>query len=388
MERIGIYAVLGQVFKGPRSLYKVQAPDGRILALKTAPVADLSAEMRERFQREAAICASLDHPNIIKVYDSGEADGVLYQAMDLLDGSDLSKVIQDKRTLAWDQKLDIMEQVCDALQYAHGRGLVHRDIKPANIFLETAGRVRVLDFGMARLDSSKLTQAGMSLGTLNYMSPEQIRAETCTPASDVFSTAIVFFELAGGRHPFYAANMMLVDVMKAISYQAPPPLKELAPGMPEGLDFVLNKALEKEPKSRLQTASDFKQTLALCRITLKLRPAAGQPPSEEDLGKTVVIDRPGGARPAPPRPAPPPTPAPAPPPVPSSPKPEVVYCPSCTQANPRGSSVCTGCGLPLVLASQRKDEPQPPQRQWAIIAAVAVGVLVALMMLFNWISNR
>ncbi len=391
MDRIGNYRILGEVYRGPRPLYRVQAPDGRVLALKTAPVAGLSEEMKERFRREGAICAALDHPNIIKVYDSGEDSGMMYQAMDLLEGEDLSKALLNKREIPWDQRLNIMEQACDGLQYAHERNLVHRDIKPANLFLETSGRVRVLDFGMARLDSSKLTQAGDSLGTLNYMSPEQIRAETCTPASDVFSAAIVFFELASGRHPFITGPAKMAEIMKAIVFGAPAPLKDLAPDMPEGLDFVLNKALEKDVARRLQNAADLKQALSLCRITLKLKApkkSAGAP-APEDLGKTVVMDRPG---PAVPRPAPPPPkPAPPPPPPPKvapAPKPEVVFCPSCTQPNAKGATLCSACGLPLAVQGKREEEPPSDARQWAIIAAVAVGVVIALITLVRWIGGR
>lgn len=110
--------------------------------------------MRQRFNREAAICMELDHPNRVRVYDSGEADGFLYQAMDLLEGADLGKVLAERRPLSWEQKLSLMEQVCDGLTYAHARNLIHRDIKPSNLFLENSGRIRILDFGMARTQSS------------------------------------------------------------------------------------------------------------------------------------------------------------------------------------------------------------------------------------------
>jgi len=400
MDRIGAYQIVGLLHGGPRPLYRAQGADGRVLAMKTVSASGLSVEMRERFNREAAISATFDHPNLIKVYDYGEANGVLFQTMDLLEGGDLSKVFAERRPFTWDEKLGIMEQVCDGLQYAHARNLVHRDIKPANIFLENSGRIRILDFGMARLESSNLTQAGASVGTLNYMAPEQLRAETCTTASDVFSAAMVFYELAGGRNPFAAPNAGLAQIMQAIVFNAPPPLKELAPDMPEGLDFVLNKALEKDPAQRLQNAGDLKQTLALCRITLKLRPAAPKPAAPgapaapappEDLGKTVVMQRPGVApmapRPAAPTPAPAPAPAP-PPPKPAAPKPDVVFCTSCTHPNEKGSTVCARCGQPLVMQGKPAVEPQSEKTQWAIIAAVAAGIIVTLFVLFQWISTR
>ena len=124
---------------------------------------------------------------------------------------------------------------------------MHRDIKPANLFLENSGRVRVLDFGMVRVAESELTKVGSSLGTLNYMSPEQIRGERCTPATDVFSAGIVFFQLATGRHPFSARDRSLGQVVSAIVFETPPKLSELAPDAPEGLEFILDRALEKDP---------------------------------------------------------------------------------------------------------------------------------------------
>ena len=304
MQKIGVYELIESLYSGPRPLYKAKAADGRVLALKTAPISSLTPEMRERFNREAQACSTLDHPNVIRVHDFGEADGVLYQAMDLLEGADLSKIFASGRQFAWEHKLSIMEQVCDGLQYAHGRGLVHRDIKPANIFIEYAGRVRILDFGMARVDTSTLTIAGSAVGTLNYMAPEQVRGEICTFASDIFSAGIVFYQLAGGRHPFSAKYSNVGQIMNGILFDTQPPLAESAPDAPEGLEFILGKALEKDPARRLQSAADLKQALSLCRVTLKMRAQAGggsplsggvavarDGPGDDD--KTVAIRAPG-----------------------------------------------------------------------------------------------
>src|SRR5438093_10175109 len=126
--------------------------------------------------------------------------------MDLLEGADLSRPLNEGRLFSWDEKLSIMEQVCEGLHYAHERKLTHRDIKPANLFLENSGRVRILDFGMARTESSNLTKIGLAVGTMLYMSPEQIRGESCTPAADVFAAGVVFYELATGKHPFAAGE--------------------------------------------------------------------------------------------------------------------------------------------------------------------------------------
>src|SRR3954471_1995041 len=180
---------------------------------------------------------------------------LFYGQMRLWEGADLGKVMAAGRAFTWDQKLGIMEQVCNGLEYAHANRLVHRDVKPANLFLENSGNVRVLDFGMVRVAESELTKAGSSLGTLNYMAPEQIRGQRCTQATDVFSAGIVFFQLASGRHPFSSKDRSLPQVVSAIVFEAPPKLSELAPDAPEGLEFLLNRALEKDPEKRLQNAA-------------------------------------------------------------------------------------------------------------------------------------
>src|ERR1041384_2441776 len=213
MDKIGPYEILEILHQGAQSLYRAKAKDGRVVAVKTIPVATLTEEMRERFEREAEISRTLEHPNLIHVFETGEADGMLYQAMELLEGSDLGKVMTGGQRFTWEDKLSIMEQIRDGLHHAHDHKLVHRDIKPANLFLENSGRVRVLDFGMVRVAESELTKVGSSLGTLNYMSPEQIRGERCTAASDVFSAGIVFYQLATGRHPFSARDRSLAQVV-------------------------------------------------------------------------------------------------------------------------------------------------------------------------------
>src|SRR5437899_5163117 len=212
MDKIGPYQILEILHRGPQPLYKVKAADGRVLAVKAAPVADSSAESKERFLREAEICKSLNHPHVVRVIEAGEAEGQLYQAMELLDGADLGRVMGEGRAFTWDQKLGIMEQICEGLQYAHERNLVHRDIKPANLFLENSGRAVVLDFGMVRVAESELTKAGSAVGTANYMAPEQIRGERCTAASDVFWAGIVFFRLGSGGHAFSGKDEGLAHI--------------------------------------------------------------------------------------------------------------------------------------------------------------------------------
>src|SRR4051794_9414441 len=247
MEKIGPFQLLETIHRGSQPLFRARAKDGKEVAVKAIPVANLTPEMRERFTREAETCRTLDHPNLIRVFETGEADGMLYQAMELLEGADLGKVMSEGRQFDWEGKLSIMEQVSAGLQYAHEHHLIHRDVKPANLFLENSGRVKVLDFGTVRVAESELTKVGSSLGTLNYMSPEQIRGERVTTATDVFSAGIVFYQLASGRHPFSTRERGLAQVVSAIVFENPPKLSEICPDVPEGLEFILNRALEKDP---------------------------------------------------------------------------------------------------------------------------------------------
>jgi serine/threonine protein kinase len=293
MDKIGPYELLETLHRGPQPLYRAKTKDGKEVALKAVPAEELSAESRERFTREAETCRMLDHPNLVRVFDAGEADGFLYQAMELLSGADLGKVMGEKRHFTWEQKLYIMEQVAEGLEYAHGKNLVHRDIKPANLFLENSGRVRVLDFGMVRVAESQLTRVGSSLGTANYMAPEQIRGERCTPATDVFAAGIVFYQLASGRHPFSTRDRSLWQVVSAIVSEAQPKLSELCPDAPEGLEFILNRALEKDPVRRLHNAGELKQALGLCRMTMAVSPRPTTPAADGDPEKTRVMAGPG-----------------------------------------------------------------------------------------------
>ncbi|HLK64997.1 MAG TPA: serine/threonine-protein kinase [Bryobacteraceae bacterium] len=418
MDKIGTYQILEVLHRGPQPLYRAKGKDGKEVAIKAVPVAGLSPEMRERFTREAETAKKLDHPNLVRVFDAGEADGMLYQAMELLVGSDLGHVFAEGRKFSWEDKLSIMEQVCDGLQFAHEHHLVHRDIKPANLFLENTGKVRVLDFGMVRVQESELTKVGSSLGTLNYMSPEQIRGDRCTPASDVFSVGIVFYQLVTGRHPFSSKDRNLAKVVSAIVFETPPKISELCPDAPEGLEFILNKAMEKDQVNRIQNAGDLKQALSLCRITMKLglsqnnaaklpetRPyggtpgpdpqaragAAAQVSPEDDAGKTQVIRKKPASvvqnvpklPPLPPEP-PKPTPVPAPPapprPVPP-PTPAFKYCSICTTPNPPAATVCRGCGNPLNVSGEILAGTETNTTQWGLWVAIGVAALLAIVLI-------
>jgi serine/threonine protein kinase len=255
MQSIGKYKVIAEIGTGSTgTIYqgRDQVLD-RAVALKVLRTdADLDPELKERFYREARACARLAHPNIITVYDLGEADGAVYIAMELLSGSDLRKLLQEKRKISLAAKLDIMAQVCDALEHAHAQQLVHRDIKPSNIFLCDDQRAKILDFGIARLPTSNLTMAGKVLGSPNYMAPEQIRGGKCDSRSDLFSAAIVAFEFIAGSHPFQDDF-----IPRRIVGSPPDSLRQHVPGAPEALESLLLRAMEKDPEKRIQKAGEF-----------------------------------------------------------------------------------------------------------------------------------
>lgn len=397
MDKIGTYQILEILHRGAQPLYRAKAKDGREVAIKAIPAAGIAPETRERFLREAETAKTLDHPNLVRVFEAGETDGVLYQAMELLVGSDMNKVMAEGRKFSWEEKLSIMEQVCEGLHFAHEHKLVHRDIKPANLFLEDSGRVRVLDFGMVRVAESELTKVGASLGTLNYMAPEQIRGERCTPSSDVFSTGIVFYQLVTGRHPFSSKDRSLAKVVSAIVFETPPKVSDLCPDAPEGLEFILNKAMEKDPANRIQNAGDLKQALSLCRITMKLGGAPPMPTAElrapevpsdkpqastksDDPDKTRVMKRekPAALPVAKPAPVPePPKPVATPAPPKPAANPGLRYCSICTTPNPANASVCRGCGNPLGPGTPAAASPQKPV-QWGLYLAVIAAALLAV----------
>jgi serine/threonine protein kinase/predicted nucleic acid-binding Zn ribbon protein len=390
MDKIGTYQILEVLHRGPQPLYRAKAADGRVVALKAAPAADANAESRERFAREGETCRALDHPHVVRVLDVGEADGMMYQAMEMLDGVDLGKVMAEGREFSWDQKLAVMEQLCEGLQYAHEHNLVHRDIKPANLFLENSGRAVVLDFGMVRVAESELTKAGAAVGTVNYMAPEQIHGERCTPASDVFSAGIVFFQFASGRHPFSSKDKSLAQVVSAIVFEPAPKLSAMCPDAPEGLEFLLNKALEKDAAKRFRNAGELKQAIAVCRLAMthgaaapvaektKVFEKSAPVPAPAADEKTQVFQRPAAAVPMPP-PKPAAPPAPVPEPVAPKPAPGLRfrYCPSCTTANPPDAVACSRCGTRLAEGGAAAAK----STNWGMYIAIGVAAVLAIVLL-------
>jgi serine/threonine-protein kinase len=229
-----------------RAAIKIIAPD----------LAEASG-FRERFNREARIAAALQHPNIVTVYDAGEEDGLLYLAMQYIQGNDLSAVLRAQGRLRPYRALDVCRQVAAALDAAHAQGLIHRDVKPANVLIE--GRTAFLtDFGLTkRMDGTRtqLTQAGDVVGTIHYVAPEQIEGGRVDARTDIYSLGCLVYHCLSGELPF--ARDTDVAVIYAHLSEEPPRLTSVRPELPGGLDAVIAKALEKSPERRFQTCADL-----------------------------------------------------------------------------------------------------------------------------------
>ncbi|PYV13435.1 MAG: hypothetical protein DMG07_14565, partial [Acidobacteria bacterium] len=258
MHRLGKYVLAEKLGEGAMgAVYKAydEVLD-RHVAIKTMGE-DIrwDPELKLRFYREARSAASLHHPNIITVHDLGEEGKIAYIVMELLDGQDLKAIIREKAALPLEQKLSIMVQVAEGLSHAHSRGIIHRDIKPGNLHLTRGGVAKILDFGIARVPSSDLTQVGTRLGTPVYMSPEQIRDEEYDGRSDLFSVGIVFYELLTYVHPFRAKSVK--QTLDNVLNEKPLPLENYFPEAPPDLVPILDSSLAKQPDRRYASVSEF-----------------------------------------------------------------------------------------------------------------------------------
>jgi len=251
-EKIGKYRVIEGIGRGGMGMiYKAHDPVlDRLVALKViSPEVEVTDELRARFFREAQACAKLSHPNIVTIYDMGEDDGRLYIVMELLDGVELRQLIARGNTLTLEDKLSIMAQVCTGLHFAHQKGIIHRDIKPGNIMLLRDGPVKILDFGIAQIQTSTtgLTRTGLIMGTLKYISPEQVRG-VATHRSDIFSVGSVSYELLSARAPFSGADPM--QILEHLQKHDPPPLDVVDPAIPREVAALVERAMEKDPAKR------------------------------------------------------------------------------------------------------------------------------------------
>jgi serine/threonine-protein kinase len=223
-------------------------------------------DLRKRFLHEAQAAASLQHPNVVSIYDLGEVDGHMFIAMEFVDGVDLEKLLELGQPLSLQAKLDIIIDVLTGLTFAHKRGIVHRDIKPANIRVTEDGRAKIMDFGVAHLASSSMTSTGSFLGTPSYMAPEQITEGKTTPQTDLFAVGGVLYQLLTLMKPFEAPTLQ--NLFFRIITEKPKPVSELMPGLPPALDRIVAKAMAKEPSDRYATALEMANELSAVRAKL------------------------------------------------------------------------------------------------------------------------
>src|SRR5918996_1541909 len=200
----------------------------------------------ERFRREAKNAASLSHPNIVSIYDRGEAEGTYYIAMEHLDGRTLKELIVARGPAPPKVAIEYVRQILAALRFAHRKGIVHRDIKPHNVLVDADGRVKVTDFGIARAGASQMTEAGSIVGTAQYLSPEQARGDAVDQRSDLYSLGVVLYELLTGHVPFGGDSPVEI-AMKHLSTKPKLP-SELREGLPEELDLVVAAAAAPDPR--------------------------------------------------------------------------------------------------------------------------------------------
>jgi serine/threonine-protein kinase len=292
--KLGRYNIQSELGRGAMGVvYKAtDTALERTVAVKTVNMAlenDGAERYEARFYQEARAAGSLNHPNIVTVYDVGKEGNVAYMAMEFIEGVELRSLIGEGRALAVSQALSIAAQVAEGLAYAHQHGVVHRDIKPANIMVVAEGPVKITDFGIARMRAAndELTQTGMMLGSPKYMSPEQVIGKRADQRSDIFSLGVILYEMLTGGSPFNGENV--TALMYQIVNFAPPTPSVVNPAVPELLNFIVAKMLAKPLEERYQNAQDLAHDLRNCErqistplaVTQPLRPlglAGGQHP--------------------------------------------------------------------------------------------------------------
>ena len=282
---------MGRVYKAWDPLVR------RVVAIKTIRseflTHETSQEYLRRFRREAQAAGRLSHPNIVSIYDVGED----YFVMEFLEGVSLQAILTHRIMLPLAEALRILTPVAEAIDYAHHAGVVHRDVKPANIMIQPDGRPKLMDFGVARLPTSAITDSGQSFGSPSYMAPELIASDDVTPRADLFSFGVVAYEALTGKRPFQGDSITAI-IYRIVHEPAPPP-RSYNDDLPPHHDDVFRRALAKEPANRFPTAQSFVAALSGEELTLPeelLEPLSGAPTPDQsgELTTHLLKRRPDG----------------------------------------------------------------------------------------------
>ena len=297
--RIGRYRILGELGRGAMGVvYEAEDPAlDRVVALKTISLADADGrkEYEKRFLLEAKAAGKLTHPNIVTIFDYGEEEDTAYMAMELLQGEDLRTRLR-RGPIPPMEAVEIALQVADGLGFAHEYGVVHRDVKPGNIMLLERGAVKIMDFGIARMRfADHKTSTGMVLGTPRYMSPEQISGQPVDQRSDIFSLGTVLYEMLTQTSLFAGQDVSQIAHQVANAEPAPP--SHVHPGLPQILDFIVARALKKDPAVRYQDAYEMAADLRDALAELRARTGAARPAGDAERTHTLKLEAGAGMLP-------------------------------------------------------------------------------------------
>jgi serine/threonine-protein kinase len=294
LERLGKYEIKRTLGRGAMGVvYEGYDPIiARRVAIKTVRVPDPDdVEAHEdlaRFQREAQAAGRLSHPNIVGVFDTGEADGVAYIVMEFVSGATLKSFLDRGDRFTVPDVARIMTELLNGLAYSHANGVIHRDIKPANVMMTDNGQIKLADFGVARIESSSMTQAGTMIGTPSYMSPEQFMGQTVDARTDLYSCGVLMYQLLTGEKPFEGS---VTSVMHKVLNTEPPAPSALSIAVPAALDAVVAKAMAKRPEDRFDSASAFSDAIKQAMEPVAARPQAPLAPVSgfEDYSDATMI---------------------------------------------------------------------------------------------------